>query len=114
MNMQTQSNECVDILAQYVDHILPNGTNKLHGGPKKPDFLSKIRFIYISNKKHSISFKILSTEGNTVVQSFFPLCEASLEMPKHDAVECPSCEAVFNLLHVGKSLSFPFPFFTRG
>jgi hypothetical protein len=51
------------------------------GGPKKPAFLSKIRFIYISNKKHLIPFKILSTGGNTLVQPFFPLCEASLELP---------------------------------
>ena len=58
------------------------------GGPKKPDFLLKKRFIYISYKKRLIPFKILSIGGNTLVQSFFPLCEASLELLKLDVVEC--------------------------
>jgi hypothetical protein len=39
-------------------------------------------------KKHLIPFKILSIGGNTLVQSFFPLCEASLEMLKLDDDEC--------------------------
>ena len=43
--------------------------------------------IYISyKKKHLIPFKILSIGGNTLVQSFFPLCEASLELLKLDVV----------------------------
>jgi hypothetical protein len=33
-------------------------------------------------QKHLIPFKILSIGGNTLVQSFFPPCEASLEMLK--------------------------------
>jgi hypothetical protein len=33
-------------------------------------------------QKHLIPFKILSIGENRLVQSFFPLCEASLEMPK--------------------------------
>ena len=44
------------------------------GGPQKTGFSLKRRFIYISNKKLLIPFKILSIGGNTLVQSFFPLC----------------------------------------
>ena len=80
------------------------------GGPKKPDFLLKRRFIYISNKKHLIPFKILSIGCNTLVQSFFPLCETSLEVLKLDVVKC-LLRSCFHLLHSGKTLSFQCFFF---
>ena len=55
------------------------------GGPKKNRIVfKKRRFIYISNKKHLMTFKILSIGGNTLVQSFFSLCEESLELLKLD------------------------------
>ena len=76
------------------------------GGPQKTGFsLKKKRFIYISYKKHLIPFKILHTGGNTLVQSFFPPCEASLELLKLDVVEC-LLRSCIHLLHGGKSLSF--------
>jgi len=61
---------------------VPRATNTSGDPPKKQDFLWKTSFIYISNKKHLSPFKILSIAGNTLVQSFFPLCEASLELIK--------------------------------
>ena len=64
------------------------------GDPKKTGFSLKKRFIYISYKKHLISFKILSIGGNTLVQSLFPLCEASLELLQLLLLSA-SCEAVF-------------------
>jgi hypothetical protein len=42
-------------------------------------------------KKTRIPFKLLSIGGNTLVHSFSPLCEASLELLKLDV----ECEAVF-------------------
>ena len=75
------------------------------GTQKNRIFFKKKRFIYISYKKHLIPFKILSIGGNTLVQSFFPLCEASLELLKLDVVEC-LLQSCFHLLHGGKSLSF--------
>jgi len=83
------------------------------GGPKKDRiFFKKKRFIYISYKKQLIPFKILSIGGNALVQSFFPLCEASLELLKLDVVEC-LLRSCCHLLHGGKSLSFNV-FFTVG
>jgi len=83
------------------------------GGTKKNwIFFKKRRFIYILNKKHLIPFKILSIGGNTLVQSFFPLCEAYLELLKLDVVEC-LLRSCFHLLHGGKSLSFPCFFHCR-
>ena len=72
---------------------------------KNRTFFKKKIFIYISYKKHLIPFKILSIGGNTLVQSFFPPCEASLELLQLDVVEC-LLRSCFHLLHGGKSLSF--------
>jgi hypothetical protein len=50
------------------------------GGNQKNRISFKKRFIYISYKKLLIPFKILYIAGNKLVQSFFPQCEASLEL----------------------------------
>jgi hypothetical protein len=65
-----------------VIRLLALGTGRLYlptsintwGDQKKPNFLFKKIFIYISHKKHLVPFKILSIGGNTLVQSFFFHC----------------------------------------
>jgi len=47
---------------------------------------------------------VLSIGGNTLVNSFSPLCEASLELLKLNVVKC-LLRRCFHLLHGGKSLS---------
>ena len=80
------------------------------GGPKKTGFSLKKKIYLHFEKKHLIPFKILSIGGNTLVQPFFPLCEASLELMKLDVVEC-LLRSCFHLFHRGKSLSFQCFFF---
>jgi hypothetical protein len=46
--------------------------------PKKTGFSLKKKMYLHFEQKHLIPFKILSIGGNTHVQSFSPLCEASL------------------------------------
>jgi hypothetical protein len=59
----------------------------MRGNPKNRISFKKEN-LFLFRKKHLISFKILSIGGNTLVQSFFPLCQASLELLKLDVVEC--------------------------
>ena len=80
------------------------------GGPKTTGFSLKKEDLFTFRKKHLIPFKILSIGGNTLVQYFFPLCEASLELLRLDVVEC-LLRSCFHLLHGGKSLSFQCLFF---
>ena len=75
-------------------------------GPKKTGFSLKKKIYLHFEQKHLIPFKILSIGGNTLVQSFFPLCEASLELLKLDVVQC---EAVFTSSMVANL--FPFNVF---
>jgi len=58
------------------------------GTPKKQIFFKKEDVFTFRTKTLNPTFKILSNGGNTLVQSFFPLCEASLELLKLDVVEC--------------------------
>jgi hypothetical protein len=67
------------------------------GRPKKKVFSLKKIYLHFE-QKHLIPFKMLSIGGSTLVQSFFPLCEASLELLKHDVVEC-LLRSCFHLLH---------------
>jgi len=85
---------------------------KFEGDPKNRIFSKKRKFIYISNKKRLIPFKILSIGGNELVQPFFLLCEASLELLKLDVFEC-ILRSCFHLLHGGKSLPFQCFFYCR-
>jgi len=58
------------------------GTQKKTGLPLK-------KKIYLHFEQKTLNpFKILSIGGNTLIQPFFPLCEASLELMKLDVVEC--------------------------
>ena len=78
------------------------------GTQKNWIFFKKEDLFTFRTKKHLIPFKILSIGGNTLVQSFFPLCEASLEMLKLDLLSA-SCEAVFTTSTVANL--FPFNVF---
>ena len=80
------------------------------GDPKKPDFLNKKKIYLHFVQKTLNPLQNLSIGGNTLVQSFFPPCEASLELLKLDVVEC---EAVFTSSTVANLCPFNV-FFTAG
>ena len=73
--------------------------------PQKKELSLKKKIYLHFEQKHLIPLKILSNGGKTLVQSFFPLCEASLELLKLDVVEC-LLRSCFHLLHGATSLSF--------